>query len=84
MELTAFHFPTENTEAENRMNYATKYGSLTTHLGRGHLYIPRDIACQMTPAHAKISTNIFIKNYCRETTPRTSQESKLSPKRSEE
>ena len=73
MELTAFHFPAEITEAENRMNYATKYGSLTTHLDRGHLYIHHDIACQMTPAHAKI-LNVFIKNYFRETTSRTSQD----------
>ena len=73
-----FHLPAENTEVENQMNYATKYGSLTTHLDRGHLYIHHDIACQMTPPHAKILTNVFIKNYFRETTPRASQESKLT------
>ena len=77
-EFTLFHLPAENTEVENQMNYATKYGSLTTHLDRGHLYIHHDIACQMTPAHAKILTNVFIKNQFRETTPRASQESKLT------
>ena len=32
---------------------------------------------KMTPAHARIISNIFIKNYCRERTPRTFKESKL-------
>ena len=32
---------------------------------------------KMTPAYARIISNIFIKNYCRERTPRTFKESKL-------
>ena len=30
----------------------------------------------MTPLHSRIISNIFLKNYCRESTPRNSQESK--------